>query len=181
MKSNFFLLCSLAPCQQVRLNGHSAQGWRGKVLLCSTIQKKRLKLASFCDPADSWPGFSAGNREPQGISEKSLTAARLLRSGLSLLQGGCSWREQRSLESVQCPERKADFLILLNVPSSWRPPYQCRAHCVGRVVAIWYDNWETCQCLASGTGIALEEESWRRCWVFYRDFSLSSTGKSKLP
>lgn len=60
MKSDFFLLCSLAPRQQVKLNGHSRLGCRGKVLLCNTGKKKRLKPASFSDQPDSWPGFSKG-------------------------------------------------------------------------------------------------------------------------
>lgn len=58
MKSNFFLLFSLAPRQQVKLNGQADLGWRGKVLLCNTSKKKRLKPASFSDQPDSWPGFS---------------------------------------------------------------------------------------------------------------------------
>lgn len=65
------MLCSLAPPQQVKLNGHSRLGWRGLILLCNTSKKKRLKPASFSDQCDSWPGFSTGNLEPQSISENS--------------------------------------------------------------------------------------------------------------
>jgi len=47
------------------------EGWRRKVLVCSTIQKKRLKPASFSDQGDSWPGFSTRSCELRA-SQKAL-------------------------------------------------------------------------------------------------------------
>lgn len=65
---------------------------------------------------------------------------------------GPTWREQRSLESAQCPEQKADFLIrrdalsdcLLHVsaaPTVYGGLVQCDTT-TGRSVSAWYQCQE---------------------------------------
>lgn len=154
MKSNFFLLCSLAPRQQVKLNGHSRVGWRGKVLLCNTSKKKRLKPASFSGQWDSWPGFSIGNLEP-GVSQKTLLqAARLFRSELSLLQ--VQSHLEREKVSGECSMSRAKNWFF---HSSWcavrrSAAYLCgglvQSNTTGRSVSAWYHH---------------QELLWRWCWV----------------
>lgn len=112
MKSNFFLLYSLAPHQQVKLNGHSRLGWSGKVLLCNTNKKKRLKPASLSDQCDSWPGFSTGNLEPRVSQKLSYWLPGCSRVTWAFYGDSHIWREQRSLKNAQCPEQKT-------VHSSW--------------------------------------------------------------
>lgn len=148
-KVQFLFVVLLGSLSTVKLNGHSSQGWRGKVLSCSTIQKKRLKAASFSDQ-----GVLAGifNRESwaQGITENSLRAARLLRSGLRLLWGQSLLERAKVPRECSVSSTKGWFSHSLNMPSSWLPPCQHCCCSLERVVVIWCSNWETRQCLVSG-------------------------------
>lgn len=178
MKSNFFLLCSLAPHQQVKLNGHSRLGCRGKVLLCNTGKKKRLKPASFSDQPDSWPGFSMGTLS-LGYHRKLLQAARLFRSDLSLLWLTVPLGESKGLWrvlSVQSKKLIFSFVVMhcqtvcchvSAAPTVYGGLVQCDTT-TGRSVSAWYQR---------------QELLWRRRpgddTEFFRDFFLTSAGKSK--
>lgn len=178
MKSNFFLLCSLAPRQQVKLNGHSRLGWSGKVLLCNAGKKKRLKPASLSDQCDSWPGFSTGNLEPRLSQKALLLAARLFRSDLSLLWGRLSHLERPNV-SEECSMSRTKncsfFLMCCQTVCCLisAAPTVCGGlvpsdTTTGRSVSAWYQH---------------QELLWRRRHgddaEFFRVLFLTGIGKNK--
>lgn len=136
VKSSFFLLCSLALCQQSSWMGSAVRaGGEGSVM--QHHSEKEVKSCFLF-----WPGRPLArifNKESwaQGITENYLRAARLLRSGLRLLWVQSLLERAKVPKSALCPAQKADFLVLLNVPSSWLPPCQHCCCCSERVVVIW--------------------------------------------
>lgn len=148
VKSSFFLLCSLALCQQSSWMGSAVRaGGEGSVM--QHHSEKEVKSCFLF-----WPGRPLArifNKESwaQGITENYLRAARLLRSGLRLLWG------QSLLERAKVPRECS-----MSSTKGWfSRSSECAIKLTASMSALLLPfgkgcchlgNWETHQCLVSG-------------------------------